>query len=245
MILQIHTIFLKTCEDILQKTYSMKNNYVYPYTIPDCPFIFKDISQIYKTFEKNENDNNKCLKKYIEKSHFVKEKLQTSINCTRQTSYTKTILLTYSEDANIIVDNILTKLRKGKGNMKLGVVILNEQIGRVNIEPEQFIYDCFLQVDYVVPIITKGYIQMIGSSSSELNYGQENIDNRYVKYIYALMNTYYLRNNCRNFKIRSLIPDNSISTIQHHRMMGHSLFQVWFKISDIEMIMERILQGTL
>lgn len=239
-------MFLKTCEGVLQNKHLMTvvNNYIYPNNIPDCPFIFKDISIMYKRFEQIEDANSNFLQKYTQ-PHLIKNQLQTLVNCTKKTVYTKTVLLTYSEDANANVNDIITRLRETKDNMKLGVVLLNEQIGSLNIEPEQFIYECFLQVDYVMPIITKQYIQMIGSSSSKLNYAATNIDNRYVKYIYALMNTYYLRNNCKNYKIRSLIPNNSTSSVQDHHMMAHSLFQVWFKISDIDMIKERILHGTL
>lgn len=241
IILQIHDVFLKTCKSVLNKTYPIINGYIYPKVAPHCPFIFKDISTLYKTFGQKEGKRSH-LKDFINQPGSVKEQFRIA---TYKTNYRKTILLTYSDDANVFVNNIIDTFRKTKDDKRLGVVVFNEQLGRFNIEPEQFIYECFLQVDYVIPIITENYIRTITCSTSEIDHMVQNIDNKFVKYIYALMNTAYLRNNCKNFKVRSVIPDNKIKTLQRHHIMGHSLFQIWFKLSDIEIVMDRILRGKL
>lgn len=151
-------------------------------------------------------------------------------------------MLTFAKDAGKSAKEIAMALRKVRNENRIGVVILAEQEGKLNRNPQQFIYDCFLQVDYVIPVLTPDYIKMV--TSADFKDGTlQNVDNLYVNYIYTLMNTYYLRSGCMNLKVRSIIPDDFVHNVYKRSIMGHPLFQVWVKMSEIELLADRIIKG--
>ncbi|XP_074096253.1 uncharacterized protein LOC141525601 [Cotesia typhae] len=113
-------------------------------------------------------------------------------------------MLTFTKDGEDISRNICQIFRKQ--NPKIGVLILQEQEKFVYSRVEEFIDDCFKQVNYIIPILTTGYINHINNLTN--NHDEENLvsnlDHKYVKYLYSLMRFEYCKNNCHNDRIRCL-----------------------------------------
>lgn len=66
-----------------------------------------------------------------------------------------------------------------------------------------------LQADFVVPIITSGYLQEIKSHSSSVPNTSDNLDSKYVNFIYNLIINHYIHaSGCMNKKVRSVLPKN-------------------------------------
>lgn len=160
---------------------------------------------------------------------------------TRTKRYDKIILLTFASESNSFTDIIVQKLRGNHNGKRIGVLVLNEHSARVNQNYDVTIRAFFRQADYVIPILTNDYLNIINSWRPAMN-SAENLDNRFVNYIYSLMSAYYLDNGCLNDKIRCIIFDDMASSILSHKAMkSNSILKVWFYFSDIDRLAERIL----
>ncbi|KAF2894474.1 hypothetical protein ILUMI_11674 [Ignelater luminosus] len=236
ILLEIKDLARKASDSILRKfnTDNTNKGIIKPVVVPSGPFIFKNFS---KSIQGSTN------------TKLVTESLQRSIPHTCQTKtdskgrYTKTILLTYSNDADDFVKELLVRLRKPRGNAKLGILVLHEQQHKLSLCPEEFIYECFEQINYVFPIITKQYLEQITSNTNNTtNFSPlENPDHKYVKYIYRLINAHYLGNGCKNTKVRCIIPDGMVTNILKHPITKHSLFQIWIRLNKIDTLIDAIL----
>lgn len=235
ILLEIKDLVGKACNSILRKfSTDMDKEVIKPAIVPSGPFIFKNFSKSIQ------------VSKDI---RLVTESLQRSAPYTCQTKtnskkrYTKTILLTYSHDADGFVKELLVQLRKPRGDAKLGILALHEQQHKLSLCPEEFIYECFEQIDYVFPIITMQYLKQITSNTNDTSIFSplENPDHKYVKYIYRLMNAHYLGNGCKNTKVRCIIPDEMVTKILKHPIMTHSLLQIWIRFSKIDTLIDAIL----
>lgn len=68
----------------------------------------------------------------------------------------------------------------------------------------------YFQADYIVPIITTGYINEITSNNKNIPNTTENLDHKYVNFIYNLIvNNYIHATGCLNRKVRSVLPQNA------------------------------------
>lgn len=247
ILVQVEETFTETCKYILEAKdvcYN-KNKYVTLKTMPDCPFIFKEITKMCRKFEDEDTKIQRLFEEIPRQPKFEFEHLKTAIAAKPRKNYTKTVMLSYTTDANQIVEGIIPKLRTVQNDKRLGVLVLDEQLRKLNVNPEQFIFDCFSQVDYVIPVITPEYVKAINSSLSNVNGDMLNADNKYVKYIYTMMSTHYVMNGCRNFKVRGLLPDESLFLVHKHRLMEHPLLQIWFKLSDLDEIIAKLLCGNI
>lgn len=223
-----------------------KNSYFAPQKKPDCPFIFKDIIKMCQRFENNEMKIQRLIQEIPMQPRFEIERLKTAAMVTKpQKKYSKIVMLSYTADANEIVEKLIPKLRIPKDNKRLGVLVLHEQLKKVNLNPEEFIFDCISQVDYVMPVITPEYLKAIKSCTNAVENDVLHTDNKYVKYIYTLLSTHYVMNGCKNFKVRGLLPDNYLSLVHTHRLMEHPLLQVWFRNCDIDEIIIKLLNGNI
>ncbi|PSN31909.1 hypothetical protein C0J52_23568 [Blattella germanica] len=158
--------------------------------------------------------------------------------------YGRTVMLTFASDGWYTAQQVAAMFRKKRENLpRIGVVILNEQAEHVNTCPEQFITGVFNQVDYVVPIITEEYLRAVVTRTPALQSSLQCLDARWIKYIYTLMGTYYIRNGCINDKIRCIIPDAKVHLTQRHPVMAGPLFQVWVRASETEDLSHRILRS--
>jgi hypothetical protein len=98
-------------------------------------------------------------------------------------------------------------------------------------------------VDYVVPVITENYLRAIATRDNATESSMLCMDAKYVKYIYSLMSTYYLRNGCINDKIRCVVPDGLVHLTQRHPIMARPLFQVWVRASEVEQLSHQMLRS--
>lgn len=68
---------------------------------------------------------------------------------------------------------------------------------------------CF-QADFIVPILTPGYLDEIKSHKVNLPNTTENLDHKYANFIYNLIVNHYIHaTGCLNTKVRSVLPQNS------------------------------------
>lgn len=249
IIQQIQKDFLETCTNILREKGAVLNKQTC--IVPDCikkvPFIFQNLTNVYKKFEEDisyEKVKAKSRNEDYSLQNVDHQALQTA-SPIKERRYDKVVFLTYSSDANDAAKMIVQKLRQPQGHFKIGVLLLQEHANKVNTDPYQFIYECFRQADYVLPVLTPEYFRIITTASYITDHASKNLDNKYVKYMYTLMNAYFLNNGCKNYKIRNIIPDEFVPDIQTRSIMGNPLFQVWFKSTDIRYLSEKIVQGCI
>jgi hypothetical protein len=95
----------------------------------------------------------------------------------------------------------------------------------------------------VVPIITDNYLKAITTRDTMTGSSLLCMDTKYIKYIYTLMTTYYLRNGCINDRIRCVVPDSLVHLTQRHPIMARPLFQVWVRASEVEQLCLRVLRS--
>ncbi|KDR22395.1 uncharacterized protein LOC110826926 [Zootermopsis nevadensis] len=215
---------------------SNRSSIIRPLSIPSAPFIFREI--VSQRFISQPHTA-------IQTGNFEEENYQTAVAIRSRPTvqYACKVLLTFASDGLDTAQQIAREFRKKRENLlHIGVVILNEHSDLVNNNPEQFISACFHQVDYVVPIITENYLKAIATRDNRIDSSMLCMDPKYVKYIYTLMSTYYLRNGCINDKIRCVVPDSSVHLTQNHPVMIRPLFQVWVRASEVEQLSCRLLQ---
>ncbi|KAL0108956.1 hypothetical protein PUN28_014216 [Cardiocondyla obscurior] len=147
------------------------------------------------------------------------------------------VMLTFADDGLPTVECI-TKIFRSK-QPRIGVVILQEQKKHVYSKAEEFIDDCFKQVDYVIPILTRGYIEKINSPMKTYEQMNNNLDTKYLKYIYSLLRYEYMRNQCCNNRVRCIVPDKDVYTIVRANL--HPTLQAWFRESDVDGFVSNIL----
>ncbi|XP_031842860.1 uncharacterized protein LOC116431485 isoform X2 [Nomia melanderi] len=75
------------------------------------------------------------------------------------------VMLTFAEDGLVTAQDISKIFRSNEP--KIGVLILQEQEYHVYSKAEAFINDCFNQVDFIIPILTKGYLEKISISKKD------------------------------------------------------------------------------
>lgn len=249
VILQVEEEFAEVCKTVLgaRDFRYNKNKYFAPQNMPDCPFILKDIT---KMCFRVENDTEAKIQRIFEEiprhPRFEEERLRkAAVVAKPRKNYSKVVMLSYTADGNEIVEKLIPKLRMPKGDKRLGVLVLHEQLEKVNLNPEAFIFDCLSQVDYVIPVITRDYVKAINSCTNQFEDGMLHVDNKYVKYIYTLLITHYMMNGCRNFKVRGLLPDDCLSLVHTHRLMEHPLLQVWFRNCDIDTVIAKLFNGCI
>lgn len=131
------------------------------------------------------------------------------------------ILLTYSEDANELVPHLVNELWK----LKLGVVSEYVLKGKGFLETD-FIATWetyFQESQFVVPIITQGYLNDIHQPTDELQ-------SRGVRFVYDLYTRRYVQHGCLNHHVRPLMVDNvqlSMKNLNPTLQMRWKLWDDW------------------
>lgn len=152
-------------------------------------------------------------------------------------------MLTFASDGERLAKEICQTFRRERENLPtIGVLILQEHLELVNKDPNQFISGAFHQVDYVCPILTNQYFKIISRKENPPT-SNNHIDAHYAQYIYSLMNSYYTSNGCLNDKIRCIIPDNIVSSIQCNLLMASPIFSAWVKSSEVDDLAVRLLKS--
>lgn len=66
------------------------------------------------------------------------------------------------------------------------------------------------QADFIVPIVTTGYLNKIRSHAPRVPSTNDNLDFKYVSFIYNLIVNHYVHvSGCLNQKVRSVLPQNA------------------------------------
>ncbi|XP_011253471.1 uncharacterized protein LOC105249590 [Camponotus floridanus] len=146
------------------------------------------------------------------------------------------VMLTFADDG-LPTAECITKIFRSK-QPRIGVLILQEQEKGVYSRAEEFIDDCFKQVDYIIPILTRGYIERI-NNIAKIHEIYNNLDEKYLKYIYSLLRYEYVKNQCCNNRVRCIVPDKDVCTVVRANL--HPTLQAWFRESDIDAFVNNIL----
>ncbi|XP_050462178.1 uncharacterized protein LOC126857100 [Cataglyphis hispanica] len=147
------------------------------------------------------------------------------------------VMLTFADDG-LSTAECIAKIFRSK-QPRIGVLILQEQEKGVYSRAEEFIDDCFKQVDYIIPILTRGYIERINNLTKTYEQIYNNLDEKYLKYIYSLLRYEYVKNQCCNNRVRCIVPDKDVYTVVRANL--HPTLQAWFRESDIDAFVNNIL----
>ncbi|XP_023934777.2 uncharacterized protein LOC112043540 [Bicyclus anynana] len=116
------------------------------------------------------------------------------------------LFLTYTEDGLDTAINIQHYINDWEGQ-KVKVITLCNRKDQVYQNPEKFIRKYFEKADFIVPIITSGYLNSINPLSPHEPSTDDNLDYKYVNFIYNLIINYYIHaTGCLNHKVRSVLP---------------------------------------
>ncbi|XP_063536149.1 uncharacterized protein LOC134745939 [Cydia strobilella] len=116
------------------------------------------------------------------------------------------LFLTYAEDGLRTACNI-QQLVAG-WDSEVTVVMLNDRRDEVYQNPERFIREYVEKADYVVPILTTGYLSAIRTHNTSAPSTNGNLDHKYVNYVYNLITGQYIyADGCLNKKVRSVLPE--------------------------------------
>ncbi|KAK6639058.1 hypothetical protein RUM43_007328 [Polyplax serrata] len=191
--------------------------------------------------------NNDCLnEKSLANSdkNSPKERTKPNTNSRKKEKYGLKILLTFAEDGETYAEEIAKIFRKKLEDYpSIGVLILGEHAERVSMDPQQFIEGAFHQVDYVCPVLTIGYYELITKQKKTNSLSYKHFDAMYVPYIYRLMNSYFVANNCLNDKIRCIIPENIFRQECFTFLSTNPIFGAWVNISEVEDLAVRLLKS--
>ncbi|XP_029160716.1 uncharacterized protein LOC114932593 [Nylanderia fulva] len=192
-----------------------------PGHLPRAPLVLSPILTTETRLKENEL---KCPLQHIQQKD-IKQK------------YSCIVMLTFTNDGLSTAESI-TKIFRSK-QPRIGVLILQEQEKGVYSRAEEFVDDCFKQVNYIIPILTRGYIERISNLGQTYEEIHNNLDEKYLKYIYSLLRYEYLKNQCCNNRVRCIVPDKDVCTVVRANL--HPTLQAWFRESDIDNFVNNIL----
>ncbi|XP_045772527.1 uncharacterized protein LOC123872349 [Maniola jurtina] len=116
------------------------------------------------------------------------------------------LFLTYTEDGLDTAINIQHYINTWEGQQVTVLTLCNRK-EQVYQNPEKFIRKYFEKADFIVPIITPGYLNRINPLTPHEPSANDNLDYKYVNFIYNLIINYYIHaTGCLNNKVRSVLP---------------------------------------
>ncbi|XP_016919403.1 uncharacterized protein LOC108002309 [Apis cerana] len=219
IIIQIKNDIYDLIDKISQNAKNDESTILRPNNMPKAPLVLTPIHFI------------QDVKKYEVVSNHVHNLQKT------KKLYGSIVMLTFADDGLETAQHI-TKIFRSK-EPKIGVLILQEQENYVYSRAEEFIDDCFKQVNFIIPILTQGYLERINNSKKIYIEDQNKLDAKYVKYIYSLLKHEYVKNQCINYRIRCIVSDKEIYTVAKANL--HPTLQAWFRESDINAFIKNIL----
>lgn len=180
IIIQIKNDIYDLIHEISQNAKNDESTILRPNNMPKAPLVLTPIYFI------QDIKKNKIVSNHVHNLQKTK-KLYGSI-----------VMLTFADDGLETAQHI-TKIFRSK-EPKIGVLILQEQENYVYSRAEEFIDDCFKQVNFIIPILTQGYLERINNSKKIYIEDQNKLDAKYVKYIYSLLRHEYMKNQCINYR---------------------------------------------
>ncbi|XP_041978896.1 uncharacterized protein LOC121732932 [Aricia agestis] len=131
----------------------------------------------------------------------------------KQADDTVMLFLTYAEDGLDTALNIQQYVDNWD-SPRVTILMLNDRREEVYQNPEKFIRENFEKADFIVPIITTGYINRINSNTPQTPCTTDNLDYKYVNFIYNLIINHYIYvTGCLNEKARSVLPHNAHANV--------------------------------
>ncbi|XP_047511198.1 uncharacterized protein LOC125053725 [Pieris napi] len=151
-------------------------------------------------------------KKYVKNADKPKQpslKPSTKADVNKRSTVEATLFLTYTEDGLDTAINIQHYVNNWDEFSGITVLTLNGKREEVVQNPEKFIREYFEKAHFIVPIITTGYLSRIKSYTPLEPTTDDNLDFKYVNFIYNLIVNYYIHaSGCINEKVRSVLPQN-------------------------------------
>lgn len=198
-----------------------------PKVIPRAPLVLSPMLKI--TLSPNEIGN-----KSSSTVHRTQDFKRTRNN---KTTYGSIVMLTFAKNGEQTALDITKQFRSMEP--KIGVILLKEQEKYVYSRGVEFVDDCFKQVNYIIPILTKDYVQQISSPTNLYNEENSTLDTKYLKYVFSLLRYEYINQDCCNSRVRCILPESETQNINKFDL--HPTLQAWFKESDLKIFAERIL----
>ncbi|KOB69022.1 MyD88, partial [Operophtera brumata] len=123
---------------------------------------------------------------------------------------TPILFLTFAQDGLPTAINIQEYVDSWTDIPEVKVITLNGKRDEIFQNPEKVIREYFEKADFIVPILTPGYLDEIKSHKVNLPNTTENLDHKYANFIYNLIVNHYIHaTGCLNMKVRSVLPQNS------------------------------------
>ncbi|XP_028173549.1 uncharacterized protein LOC114362367 [Ostrinia furnacalis] len=133
---------------------------------------------------------------------------------------TPILFLTFTEDGHQTAQNIQDYVEGWTDVAPVTVITLSDKREEVYQNPEKFIREYFEKADFVVPIITSGYLNEIRSCDSNGPNTTDNLDYKYVNFIYTLIVNHYIHaTGCLNKKVRTVLPQRVDVDVFRHISM--------------------------
>ncbi|XP_063826248.1 uncharacterized protein LOC135075725 [Ostrinia nubilalis] len=133
---------------------------------------------------------------------------------------TPILFLTFTEDGHQTAQNIQDYVEGWIDVAPVTVITLSDKREEVYQNPEKFIREYFEKADFVVPIITSGYLNEIRSCDSNGPNTTDNLDYKYVNFIYTLIVNHYIHaTGCLNKKVRTVLPQRVDVDVFRHISM--------------------------
>lgn len=99
---------------------------------------------------------------------------------------------------------------------------------------------CFLQMDFVIPVLTDGYFAALKHPNPQARI----LDERYIQFIHDILISKYIHSNCLNLQVRPVIPSQSVNTIYNKQEFIHnSIFNAWKSDDEINVLARNMLKS--
>ncbi|XP_063239397.1 uncharacterized protein LOC134540503 [Bacillus rossius redtenbacheri] len=150
------------------------------------------------------------------------------------TEYAYVVMLTFANDGVAAARRVASVFRQTRAadGRRVGVVILQEHSVLVSSFGNQYVLGLFNDVDYVVPILTQGYVDSVlerGSRAPDADFSC--LDQQYARYVFLQMQAEYAKH-CINDRVRPVIADGFVRQAQREFVMRDALFQAWWAESS-------------
>uniref|UniRef100_A0A2A4IV09 Death domain-containing protein n=1 Tax=Heliothis virescens TaxID=7102 RepID=A0A2A4IV09_HELVI len=120
------------------------------------------------------------------------------------------LFLTYTYDGLPTALNIKEYVKNWDDVPGVQLITLDDKKEELYQNPEKFIREYFEKADIIIPILTPGYLKEINSHNSAIPNTSDNLDHKYVNFIYNLIVSNYIHaTGCLNKKVRSVLPQNA------------------------------------
>lgn len=137
----------------------------------------------------------------------------------------KVVLLTFADDGHELAMAAAEAFRNATPSV--GVLILERNKEQLQTSSTA-IHRWFNEVDYIVPIITDEYLWQIAPRAEPFAVSPtSSLDARLARLVYVMMNEEYVRNGCRNYRVRPVRAAKAgAGPDRPHLLLSNPLFYV-------------------